>query len=180
MNTQTMIDAYSPARASDRTERERLLADVRDLEKRFRDAQSRSEIAPDPSYARLAHRLDKELNAARQRVATFDRKHEELDARRSSTDAKAAAVRAGKAAEKFERALLAAANAAAELKETAATLADELQVRDPGVWPSKGAVDTAVRSRVIHVLGSVAGIKLPGYGSVGRAAEPLAKRFSTE
>lgn len=171
---------YEPVRASDRTERARLVADVQQLERKFSDAQSRSEIAPDPSYGRLAYRLGKELDAARQKVVTFDLRQRELDEHRSSADAKAAGVKAAKVAAKFEQAILAAATAASELKESAATLADELQVRDPGVWPSRQTVDTAIRGRIIEILGNKAGIKLDGFGSVGRQIDSLTKRFESQ
>lgn len=168
-------EKYEPVRDSTRTERQRLVATVTELQKRLADAEKRSELAADPAYSRTAAKLRKQINTACEKVEAFDEKHKALDARRESNATAKATAAARLASVKFEKALLAAASAAAELKKSAATLADELQVATE-IWPSRHTVDTAVRGRVIEVLGSV-GIKLDGFGSSAKPSEPLTRRF---
>lgn len=181
MNMNNPAENYQPIRASDRTERARVVATVTELQKRLADAQAKSETAIDPNFARLAYTLGKKLEAAKDNVIAFDKKHRELDARQSSTEAKTAGEKAAKAAAKFEKALLAAASAAAALTADAADLANALDVTDQGIWPSRNSVNDAIRGRIIEVLGGTGGVKLPGYGSVGgRRIESLSTRFSME
>ena len=169
---------YKPVRASDRTERARLFATVQELEKKFSDAQSRSEIAPDPSYGRLAYRLGKDLDAARERLSEFDSRVQELDRRRSSDEVKNARSDTYKKAVAFEKALLQAANAAADLRDFALSLNNLLGNRDSGVFPHARQVDHAIRHYTIEVLGSVAGLKFEGFGT--KPAVSISERFSTE
>ena len=79
MNTVEVIDNYQPVRDSTRTERQRLVATVTELQKRLADAQAKSETAVDPNYARLAYKIGKQLDAAKEKVIAFDKKHRELD-----------------------------------------------------------------------------------------------------
>lgn len=109
-------------------------------------------------------------------VATFDSRQRELDGRRFSSGAKTAGKKASKSAAVFEKALLAAASAAAELTADAADLADALRVTDEGIWPSRGSVSEAVRSRVVAIFGSN-GIKLEGFGSSAKPSQSLTSRF---
>lgn len=172
------MNNYEPVRASDRTERARLITAVQELEKKFSNAQSRSEIAPDPSYGRLAFRLGKELEAARERVSTFDSRVQELDRRRSSDEVKNARSDTYKKAVAFEKALLQAANAAADLRNFAQSLNDLLGNRDSGVFPHARQVDHSIRHYAIEILGTVAGLKFEGFGT--KPAVSISERFTTE
>ena len=91
-NTQSSGD-YCPTKASAKTEQARLLGAVNDIRKRLADAQAKSETAIDPSYARLAYTLGKQLEAAHEDVETFNNHQRELDRAASSTEAKAAGER---------------------------------------------------------------------------------------
>lgn len=177
-NTAEQLPDYEPVRASVKSERDRLLYDIAELEKKLAVAQAKSETGVDPSYMRLEYTLGKQLDTARERLSTFDRKHQALDAARDSDAAKVAADTALKAARKFEKTLTAFASATTELNDAGGKLAAVVQEHDPGIWPSRQTVDTAVRGRIIEVLGSRAGIKLGGYGSsCGKQSAPLTERF---
>ena len=170
-------EKYEPVRDSTRTERQRLVADISDLQKRLADTERRSELGADPAYSRTAARLRKQINTACEKVQAFDEKQRLLDAARNGAAAKAAQKEAQKAARNFEEKLAAFAASASALKVSAAALADALQIRDPGIWPSIQSVDTTVRGRVIEVLG-LAGIKMVGFGSFAKPSEPLTRRFA--
>ena len=166
---------YITIRDSTRTERERLLATVTDLQKRLADTERRSELGFDPAYSRTAARLRKEVITAREKVEAFNKKQGLLNAARTGEDARAAQKEAQKAARDFEERLVAFAAAASTLKTKAAILADALQV-EIGLWPSRREVDTAVKGRVIEILGS-AGIKLEGFVSSEKPSQPLTSQF---
>lgn len=175
MNT---TEHYEPARASDRTERQRLFAIVTRLEKHLADVEARSEDAMDLAYMRTANRLRKQINTASEKVEIFDAKYKAMDMRRKSNETATATKAARAGSVKFERALLAFASATAELKQLAATLADELQV-PMDIWPSRQSVDTTIRGRIIEILGSKAGVKLETFGSAGRKVDSITSRFES-
>ena len=176
MNT---AEHYKPARASDRTERQRLFAIVTRLEKHLADVEARSKDAMDPAYMRTAATLRKQINTASEKVEIFDAKYKAMDTRRKSNATATATKTARAAARKFEHMLLAFAAATAELKQATGVLADALQV-PMDIWPSRQSVDTTVRGRIIEVLGSKAGIKLDTFGSAGRRVDSITSRFAIE
>ena len=167
---------YVPTRASDRTEKLRLVDAIVQLQKKLEDVEAHSVITPDPSYARSAYRYRQELAAANEKLAKFVQDQQDLDARRVSEETQTAEAKAVESAAEFEKALQTVALAGSQLIADAADLADALHVTDQ-IWPSKSSVNDAVRSRVVTVFGNLSTIKLPGYGSVGKSSEILTKRF---
>ena len=127
---------YEPVRASDRNERQRLVAIVTRLEKHLADVETRSEDAMDPAYMRTAAELRKRINTASEKIENFDAKYKGIDARRTSNETATATKTARAAARKFEHMLLAFAAATAELKQATGVLADSLQV-PMDIWPSR-------------------------------------------
>ena len=179
-NSAEVIDNYVSVRDSIRTERERLANDVSTLQKRLAAVEQRSELGFDPAYSRTAATIKRQLTAANEAVALFDTKQQGLHAAQTGSAAKAAQAQAQNAAKLFEEKLTAFAAAASMLKAKTAALADALQIHEPGLWPSRGSVDEAIRSRIIDVLGSTANVKLPSYGTSGKVAKSLSTRFSME
>ena len=169
---------YEPARSSVRTERGRIVNKLASLEQEHADAVRHAETEFDSRWQRLALRLRNQLTAEREKLAQFDQRHQKIETAEKSDEALRAWQRANKAAIAFEKKLTALSNAAKILKEAGADVADTIRSRDMGIWPSRRLVDEAVRGRVIDVLGDIAEVRLPGYGSYGRRTARLDERFS--
>jgi len=176
--TPKFADDHEPGRASVRSERSRLVTTIEDLQAKLANAEARADY--DPTFARLAHKYRGQLSEAKQRLADFDANQAALDKVRSGKPAADAQRAAKRAAAKFEKCLHELASAALALKQAGGELAAVQQCFDPGLWPSKQAIDIAVRARVIEVLGSAADIKLQGFGSSAKPAVPLSERFGSD
>lgn len=156
---------YEPKRSSAKTQQFKLIASIDDLQKRLAQARAKSETGADYAFQSLAYGLKKQLNISQEKLQAFNDKEQKMDAYRSGAAAKEARFQVIQFAAAFEKALLQAAKAATELSTQAAGLADILHVKDAGLWPSRGAVADAMRSRVIHIFGDHSTVRLPGYGS---------------
>lgn len=179
MNSNVEEESYTPVRSSDRTERARLCAVIKDLKLKLAGVAVHSSIVQDPNFARREVQYQKEIDAAVEKLTRFDEKQIELHTYATSDETTAAQEQVMKAATAFDQKLNAVARSAKDLVEAGAKLTSALRITDQGVPLSRSALNNAIRSRIIFELGSKSPIKFDGFGSFAKPSVSLREFFKT-